>query len=92
MIDSHDKEYLLWSVLGAPENGMRLEILDPLRASSRYLDPTFEPCAVVCTICGADRTEWGGLPLAADFGGARVYLEDKGIRTPNGLARRSTAP
>jgi hypothetical protein len=74
VIDSHDKEYLLWSVLGAPENGRRLEVLDPLSASARYLDPAFEPCAVVCTICGEDRTEWGGLPLAGDFGAARVYL------------------
>ena len=74
VIDSHDKEYLLWSVLGAPENGMRLEVLDPLSASSRYLDPTFEPCAIVCTICGTDRTEWGGLPLADDFGSVKVYL------------------
>lgn len=73
-IDSHDKEYLLWSVLGAPENGMRLEVVDPLSASSKYSDPTFEPCAVVCTICGSDRTEWRGLPLAGDFGAARVFL------------------
>ena len=61
-------------MLGAPENGMRLEILDPLSASSRYLDPNFDPCAVICTICGADRTAWGGLPLAGDFGEARVFL------------------
>lgn len=74
VIDSHDKEYLLWSVLGAPENGMRLEILDPLSASSRYLDPSFEPCAVVCTICGSDRKQWGGLPLAGDFVVVRVFL------------------
>lgn len=74
VIDSHDKEYLLWSVLGAPENGMRLEVLDPLSASARYLDPAFHPCAVVCTICGADRTEWGGLPLAGEFGSVKVYL------------------
>ncbi len=72
VIDSHDKEYLLWSVLGAPENGMRLEILDPLSASARYMDPTFAPCAVICTICGQDHLDWDGMPLAADFDAARV--------------------
>lgn len=75
VLDSHDPEYLLWATLGAPENGMRLEILDPLSASARYMDPTFAPCAVMCTICGADRAEWEGLPLAGDFGAVRVYLE-----------------
>lgn len=74
VIDSHDKEYLIWSVLGAPENGMHLEVLDPLSASSRYLDPSFEPCAVFCTMCGPGRTDWEGIPLVGEFEGVQVYI------------------
>jgi hypothetical protein len=75
-IDSHDPEYLFWWLLEAPQSGIRLETVNPAPGLERYLDPTFRPCAVLCTICrGEERA--AGLSLAEDFSGlVRLYLEE----------------
>jgi len=51
-IDSGDLEYLFWWLLGAPQSGHRIESIYVLQSLEQYLDPTFKPCAIICTICG----------------------------------------
>jgi hypothetical protein len=71
-IDSHDSEYLFWKLSKAPQSGIRLENIYPFPELQRYRDPSFKPCAVVCTICG-DRQQVHGLDLTADFGEVKLY-------------------
>ncbi len=66
-IDSHDIEYPYWRLLDAPESGLRLEIVDEYRYVGRYLDRSFEPCAIICSICG-EREEFKGLIRLREFG------------------------
>jgi hypothetical protein len=72
VIDSSGLEYLYWWALQAPQSGIHLENLNPIPESTRYLDPDFRPCVVVCTLCG-DAEVYGDLPLISDFGGNKVY-------------------
>jgi hypothetical protein len=74
-IDSHDLEYVFWWLLQAPQSGIRIESLDTYPRLQRYVDPTFKPCAILCTICG-DQTSSHNLDLGGDFGIIRVYLGD----------------
>jgi hypothetical protein len=50
-IDSHDLEYPYWWLLEAPQSGVRVERLDPDPRLTGYVDPSFRPCAILCTIC-----------------------------------------
>ena len=75
-IDSHDLEYALWWLFGAPESGVRIESVYTYPHLEKYIDPTFMPCAILCTICG-NRDRLNGLPLEASFGDASVYLGDE---------------
>ena len=65
-IDSHDIEYAFWWLLDAPQSGIRIESLYYPPELSRYADPAFTPCAVICTIC-ANRTRLHGLSLAGSY-------------------------
>jgi hypothetical protein len=72
-IDSHDTEYEFWWLLGAPQNGTRIEDIADIEALTRYADPSFKPCAIICTICG-DRTRLHGLTLSGIFAEAKLFL------------------
>jgi hypothetical protein len=74
-IDSHDIEYEFWWLLGAPENGTRVESIYYSEVLARYADPSFKPCAIICTIC-SDRTRLHGLDLSATFAQAKLFLGD----------------
>ncbi len=74
-IDSHDKEYLFWWLLKAPQSGTRIESIYPLPELEFLSDPNFSPCAIICTICG-DRTVLHGLPLVEDYGEVKIYAGD----------------
>ncbi len=65
-IDSHDMEYTFWWLLKAPQSGMRVESIYYSPYLSRYADPNFKPCAIICTICG-NRTQLHGLELAGNY-------------------------
>ncbi len=71
-IDSHDLEYPYWWLLGAPQDGMRLEHVDPYPHLERYISPDFRPCAILCTTCGG-RTQLHGLEIAGEFGEIAVF-------------------
>ena len=72
-LDSHDLEYPWWWLLEAPESGFRLETIYALPWLEKLVDPEFRPCAILCTICGDERTTLHGLPLVEDFGPVRLY-------------------
>lgn len=74
-IDSHDFEYMLWWLFGAPESGVRIETVYTYPHLERYVDSSFTPCAIVCTICGG-RDRLHGLQIAASFQTTSVYLGD----------------
>jgi hypothetical protein len=79
-IDSHDREYLFWWLLDAPQSGIRIESVYPLPELEHLADPDFRPCAVICTICG-DRSEIHGLPLKDDYGEVKLYVGDGYVPT-----------
>ncbi len=72
-IDSHDPEYTFWWLLNAPQSGTRIESLDTYPHLQRYVDPTFKPCAIICTICG-DKPSLHNLDLVGDFSIVRIYM------------------
>jgi hypothetical protein len=55
-------EYPLWALLDLPKSEYRLEWLDS-GITSRYVDPDFEPCAVLCQGCEANIQKYRELPL-----------------------------
>lgn len=74
-IDSHDPEYLFWWLLDAPQSGLRLESIYTNETLQRYIDPTFKPCAIICTLCGS-RTRLHGLELSGNFEGVKLFTGD----------------
>lgn len=80
-IDSHDREYLFWWVLGAPQSGIRIESVYPLPEVEHLLEMDYQPCAVICTICG-DRTELHGLPLFEDYREVKLFAGDTYVPIP----------
>jgi len=73
-LDSSHLEYQFWWLLDAPQSGYHLETMYTYQSLEHLLDTEFEPCAVICTICG-ERTQLDDLVLKSDFGGARLYLQ-----------------
>ena len=66
-LDSHDLEYAYWWLLGAPQNGMRLETIVTYPELERYLDPDFKPCVIICSTCG-EQSQLFGLERIGSFG------------------------
>jgi hypothetical protein len=82
-IDSHDPEYPFWWMLDVPKNVIRIETIYTFPELERFVDPTFEPCAIICTICG-DRSKVHGLDWIATFGHISVYGGSGYTREPDG--------
>jgi hypothetical protein len=80
-IDSRDVEYPIWWLLKAPQSGIRIESLYYSKVLDRYADPTFKPCAILCTICSG-RTRLNGLDLFGSYDGL-VNLYMGGSYDPN---------
>jgi hypothetical protein len=75
-IDSHDIEYTFWWLLNAPQSGTRIESLYYGAELARYADPTFKPCAIICTICET-RTRVNGLNLSGTYDGVvKLFVGD----------------
>lgn len=81
VLDSWDSEYLFWWLLDAPQSGIRFETLYTTPILEKYQDKAFEPCAVICKLCGG-QTQYRGLPLKSDYAGAALYMEDRGLPEP----------
>jgi hypothetical protein len=72
-IDSHDTEYQYWWLLGAPQNGIRIEAISYPEILTRYADASFKPCAIICTTC-AERDRLHGLNLAGTYAEAKLFM------------------
>ncbi len=72
-LDSNDLEYAYWYLLGAPQNGMRLESIVTYPELERYLDPNFKPCVIICTTCG-EQTQLFGLDRIGSYGDGRIKI------------------
>lgn len=68
-------EYLYWTLLGSPAADVRLSWIVSDTPSSRYADPAFSPCAVICETCGPEERQTRGLPIDYESGALRLYLE-----------------
>ena len=82
-IDSNDPEYPYWFLLGAPDNGVRIESIYPVLELGRFLSPDFRPCAIICSVCG-DRQRVHGLDLVASSGEIGLYAGDDFKPDPEG--------
>ncbi|HMK08559.1 MAG TPA: hypothetical protein VK449_05960 [Anaerolineales bacterium] len=82
-IDSDDLEYAFWWLLRAPQSGIRIETIYTTERLQPLIDPTFHPCAILCTICG-QRDRLHGLPLAADLDRLDVFLGPNFVKDPDG--------
>jgi hypothetical protein len=78
VLDSHDYEYLIWDLLDAPESGVEIKSIETTLRLSRYLDPTYSPCAVVCTRCQGESTYQGRF-LWADYGYIQLFLDHREV-------------
>ncbi len=82
-IDSHDIEYQYWWMLGAPQSGVRIETIYYSDLLARYADPSFKPCAIICTIC-SDRNHLNGMDLTSPYGkNAWLFLGNTYDPDPN---------
>jgi len=72
-LDSNDLEYAYWWLLGAPQNGMRLETIVTSPELERYLDSSFKPCVIICSTCG-DQTQLFGLDRIGSYGDGRIKI------------------
>jgi hypothetical protein len=72
-LDSNDLEYAYWYLLGAPQNGMRLESIVTYPELERYLDPNFIPCAIICTRCSKDQAKLNGLDQIGEYPPIIIY-------------------
>ena len=75
VLDSHDFEYQLWWLLDAPQSGLKIRSIETFPSLERYLDLAYDPCVIICTLCG-DRSEYAGMPLAKRYGSLSLYLEN----------------
>jgi hypothetical protein len=75
MLGGNSAEYPLWVLLGAPQEGLRLEWIVAGTASARFEDRSFEPCAVICdNSCPRDWERVRGLPLRYEQSGFRLFM------------------
>lgn len=76
-IGQQDLEYAFWWLLDAPQSGIRLEVINPSQPTARYLDPDFEPCAVLCTRC-QQVAKLSDMEHVGSYDNYELYLETAG--------------
>jgi hypothetical protein len=88
-IDSHDPEYFIWWLLEAPQSGIRIQTIYTFPRLERYIDPSFRPCAIVCTIC-TGQTRLHGLDRLLSIDGVDLFVGD-GFVPEEGASRDEPA-
>jgi hypothetical protein len=76
MLEGDDPEYLIWALMGAPRSDMRIEwiVSGP---TTRYEQPNFQPCAIICRGCTMEQSPLHGLEIAQQLGDTWLYLPPK---------------
>lgn len=72
-LHSEDTEYSIWWLLDAPQSGrvIRHVVGYP---DLNTIDPSFAPCAIICTQCQGMEV-FHGLPVSSDYGHVQLFLE-----------------
>ena len=81
-IESSVFEYPFWWLLKAPESGIEIELINAADHTGKYLDPSFQPCAVICSVCG-DRTSFNGMPRVGVSDSMVLFLVSDSEETDN---------
>jgi len=72
-IESNVFEYPFWWLLAAPQSGRRIEGINVGPPLDRYNDPTFEPCAIICSFCQEHAT-LQGLPRSLSHDSLQLFI------------------
>ncbi|NIM94649.1 MAG: hypothetical protein GTO18_13190 [Anaerolineales bacterium] len=75
LLSGNGVEYPFWVMLGAPDEDLRIEWLVRGTSSSKFWDPDFTPCAIICEDCSIDSDVFRGLPINHERAPYRLYLE-----------------
>ena len=67
-----DLEYLIWWVLGAPQDYLSIRQVNP--ASRPNSNSDFRPCAIVCTSC-EDEASYEELSIIQDWGYLQLFMD-----------------
>jgi hypothetical protein len=54
-LTDHSAEYPFWAMLGAPSQDLQIEWVATDTASKKYLDPVFDPGAIICEDCDEEK-------------------------------------
>jgi hypothetical protein len=73
-LSGNSAEYPLWVLFGAPSAELKIGWIVGGTASARFVDPTFEPCAVICEDCSLGWHSPQGLPFAERRAGFTLFL------------------
>lgn len=71
-IGKSDYEYLFWWIFDAPQSGVEIRHIKTRPELERYLDSSFEPCAIICTVC-EEEEELLDLPLDVEYGPIKLF-------------------
>ena len=82
-IEGEVLEYPFWWLLMAPESGFSLEVLNVAPSAGQSRDPNFEPCSIICSICG-DRLEFAGMPRIAESDSMALFMDQPFFGTIRG--------
>jgi hypothetical protein len=80
ILSGSSSEYLWWVLFDAPRESLQIEWIVSDSPTTKYEDPDFEPCAVICENCPGEWTKIRGLPLLEGLEGGAFNLflrEDK---------------
>ena len=72
-IDSSDREYYFWDLIGAPWNGVQLRHIDVEDESVPSPEGLFTPCVIICTVCSSEAEVYNGMPILEAYGGVMVF-------------------
>jgi len=72
-IDSSDREYFLWDLIGAPWNGIQLRHIDVDGWLDTSPQELFTPCVIICTVCGSEAEVYNGLPFFEAYGDVLIF-------------------
>jgi hypothetical protein len=72
MLHGDDPEYLFWVLMGAPRSPLNIEwiVSGP---TTRYEQPNFHPCAVICKDCGMNQNIRGNI-FSEQYGDIQLLL------------------